>query len=78
VLDAFVAGGGNFVDTADGYSAFLPGNSGGESETIGRESRAGRGFRPGRAVHSRPAQATAKRVSTASGRTSGSARRNAR
>jgi aryl-alcohol dehydrogenase (NADP+) len=34
VLDAFVAGGGNFIDTADGYSAFVPGNSGGESETI--------------------------------------------
>jgi aryl-alcohol dehydrogenase-like predicted oxidoreductase len=34
VLDAFVAGGGNFVDTADGYSAWVPGNSGGESETI--------------------------------------------
>ena len=34
VLDAFVAGGGNFVDTADGYSAWVPGNSGGESELI--------------------------------------------
>ncbi|GIF26938.1 aryl-alcohol dehydrogenase-like predicted oxidoreductase [Actinoplanes tereljensis] len=34
VLDAFVEGGGNFVDTADGYSAWVPGNSGGESETI--------------------------------------------
>ena len=34
VLDAFVAGGGNFVDTADGYSSWVPGNSGGESETI--------------------------------------------
>jgi aryl-alcohol dehydrogenase-like predicted oxidoreductase len=34
VLDAYVAGGGNFVDTADSYSAFAPGNSGGESETI--------------------------------------------
>jgi aryl-alcohol dehydrogenase-like predicted oxidoreductase len=34
VLDAFVAGGGNFVDTADSYSAFAPGNSGGESETL--------------------------------------------
>ena len=34
VLDAFVAGGGNFVDTADMYSAWAPGNSGGESETI--------------------------------------------
>lgn len=34
VLDGFVAGGGDFVDTADGYSAWVPGNSGGESETI--------------------------------------------
>jgi aryl-alcohol dehydrogenase-like predicted oxidoreductase len=34
VLDAFTAGGGNFIDTADSYSAFVPGNSGGESETI--------------------------------------------
>ncbi|WP_411699503.1 aldo/keto reductase [Conyzicola sp.] len=34
VLDAFVASGGNFVDTADGYSSWVPGNSGGESETI--------------------------------------------
>lgn len=34
VLDAFVAGGGNFIDTADGYSAFVPGNPGGDSETI--------------------------------------------
>lgn len=34
ILDAFTAGGGNFVDTADSYSAFADGNSGGESETI--------------------------------------------
>ena len=34
VLDAFLAGGGNFIDTADSYSAFAPGNSGGESETV--------------------------------------------
>jgi aryl-alcohol dehydrogenase-like predicted oxidoreductase len=34
VLDAFVAGGGNFVDTADAYSAWIPGNTGGEAETI--------------------------------------------
>lgn len=34
VLDAFHAGGGNFIDTADGYSAWVPGNSGGESETL--------------------------------------------
>lgn len=34
VLDAFVAGGGDFIDTADAYSAWVPGNHGGESETI--------------------------------------------
>jgi aryl-alcohol dehydrogenase (NADP+) len=34
VLDAYAAAGGNFVDTADAYSAWVPGNSGGESETI--------------------------------------------
>src|SRR3712207_5165361 len=34
VLDAFVAGGGNFIDTADMYSFWVPGNSGGESEKI--------------------------------------------
>ncbi|GAA2052709.1 aldo/keto reductase [Williamsia deligens] len=34
ILDAFVKGGGNAVDTADSYSAFAPGNSGGESETV--------------------------------------------
>ena len=34
VLDAYAAAGGNFVDTADAYSAWAPGNSGGESETI--------------------------------------------
>ncbi len=34
ILDAFVAGGGSFIDTADSYSAWVPGNKGGESETI--------------------------------------------
>ena len=34
LLDAFVAGGFNFIDTADVYSRWHPGNSGGESETI--------------------------------------------
>jgi aryl-alcohol dehydrogenase-like predicted oxidoreductase len=34
VLDAFVAGGGTTIDTADVYSAWAPGNRGGESETI--------------------------------------------
>ncbi|MGW2565335.1 aldo/keto reductase [Streptomyces sp. NPDC001537] len=34
VLDAYTAAGGNFVDTADSYSAWVDGNQGGESETI--------------------------------------------
>jgi len=34
ILDAFRAGGGDFIDTADSYSSWVPGHSGGESETI--------------------------------------------
>jgi len=34
VLDAFFEAGGNFIDTADAYSGWIEGNSGGESETI--------------------------------------------
>ena len=34
VLDAFVDHGFNAIDTADVYSAWAPGNKGGESETI--------------------------------------------
>ena len=34
ILDAFVDAGLDLIDTADSYSAWVPGNSGGESETI--------------------------------------------
>ncbi len=34
ILDEFVASGGNMIDSADVYSAWAPGNSGGESETV--------------------------------------------
>ncbi|HYL19047.1 MAG TPA: aldo/keto reductase [Burkholderiales bacterium] len=34
LLDAFVGAGFNFIDTADTYSRWAPGNQGGESETI--------------------------------------------
>ncbi len=34
LLDRFIELGGNFIDTADVYSAWKEGNSGGESETI--------------------------------------------
>ena len=33
VLDAYLEAGGNFIDTADVYSRWAPGNKGGESET---------------------------------------------
>ena len=45
VLDAFVAGGGTMIDTADVYSSWAPGNSGGESETIIGEWMTARGNR---------------------------------
>lgn len=34
VMDVFVEHGGNFLDTADFYSRWLPGHVGGESEAI--------------------------------------------
>jgi aryl-alcohol dehydrogenase-like predicted oxidoreductase len=34
ILDAFVDAGGNMIDTADVYSAWVPGHRGGESETV--------------------------------------------
>jgi aryl-alcohol dehydrogenase-like predicted oxidoreductase len=45
VLDAYVAAGGNFIDTADSYMWRIPGNSGGESETIIGDWMAARGNR---------------------------------
>jgi aryl-alcohol dehydrogenase-like predicted oxidoreductase len=45
VLDAYTAAGGNFVDTADSYSAWVEGNSGGESETLIGKWLAARGNR---------------------------------
>ena len=45
VLDRFAAAGLNAIDTADVYSAWVPGNSGGESETIIGEWMKARGNR---------------------------------
>jgi aryl-alcohol dehydrogenase-like predicted oxidoreductase len=45
VLDAYVAGGGNFIDTADSYSVWIPGHRGGESEEIIGRWMAARGNR---------------------------------
>src|SRR5919198_3576943 len=45
VLDAYVEAGGNFIDTADVYSRWAPGNKGGESETVLGAWMAARGNR---------------------------------
>jgi aryl-alcohol dehydrogenase-like predicted oxidoreductase len=45
VLDAYAAAGGNFIDSSDSYSAFAPGNVGGESETVIGNWLASRGNR---------------------------------
>ncbi|MFE5909866.1 aldo/keto reductase [Streptomyces wedmorensis] len=45
VLDAYAAAGGNFVDSADMYSAWAEGNEGGESETVIGRWLASRGNR---------------------------------
>ena len=45
LLDRFVDAGLNAVDTADAYSAWAPGNKGGESETIIGEWMKSRGKR---------------------------------
>lgn len=45
VMDAYLDGGGNLIDTADVYSAWAEGHSGGESETMIGEWLASRGRR---------------------------------
>ncbi|MEP6798839.1 MAG: aldo/keto reductase [Lapillicoccus sp.] len=53
VLDAFVAGGGRSIDTADSYSQWVPGNSGGDSEAIIGEWLASRGARDAVEIHTK-------------------------
>lgn len=45
ILDAFVEAGGTMIDTADGYSHWAPGNTGGEAEHIIGRWLAARGTR---------------------------------
>jgi aryl-alcohol dehydrogenase-like predicted oxidoreductase len=45
ILDAFFEAGGRMIDTAEGYSAWVPGNQGGESEAIIGEWQESRGVR---------------------------------
>ncbi len=45
MLDAFYEAGGRMIDTAEGYSSWVPGNKGGESEAIIGEWMEARGVR---------------------------------
>ncbi|WP_405147015.1 aldo/keto reductase [Sphaerisporangium sp. NBC_01403] len=78
VLDAYAEAGGDFIDTADSYSAWIPGNAGGESETIIGEWMAERGNRDSLVVATKVGQQPgAEGLSAANIRTSaeGSLRR---
>ncbi|HEY7539300.1 MAG TPA: aldo/keto reductase [Methylomirabilota bacterium] len=47
VLDAYLEAGGNFIDTADVYSRWVPGHTGGESEDVLGKWMTARGNRRG-------------------------------
>ena len=53
VLDAFYEGGGRMVDTADVYSAWVPGHKGGESETVLGAWLESRGVRAEMRIHTK-------------------------
>jgi aryl-alcohol dehydrogenase-like predicted oxidoreductase len=53
VLDAFYEAGGRMIDTADVYSAWIPGHKGGESETVIGKWLAARGVRSEMRVHTK-------------------------
>lgn len=53
VLDAFYEAGGRMIDTADVYSAWVPGHKGGESETVLGEWLESRGVRADMRIHTK-------------------------
>ncbi len=53
ILDAFFEAGGRMVDTADVYSAWVPGHKGGESETVLGNWLASRGVRAEMRLHTK-------------------------
>lgn len=53
VLDAFYAAGGRMVDTADVYSAWVPGHKGGESEAVLGQWLESRGVRAEMRIHTK-------------------------
>jgi len=53
VLDAFYEAGGRMIDTADVYSAWIPGHVGGESETVIGQWLESRGVRADMRIHTK-------------------------
>ena len=53
ILDAFYEAGGRMVDTADVYSAWVPGHKGGESETVLGAWLTSRGVRKDMRIHTK-------------------------
>ncbi len=53
VLDAFYEAGGRMIDTADVYSAWVPGHKGGESEAVLGEWLESRGVRADLRIHTK-------------------------
>ena len=53
VLDAFYEAGGRMIDTADVYSAWIPGNKGGESEALIGQWLEARGVRTEMLIHTK-------------------------
>lgn len=53
VLDAFYEAGGRMIDTADVYSAWVPGHRGGESETVIGKWLSSRGVRDDMRIHTK-------------------------
>ena len=53
VLDAFYEAGGRMIDTADVYSAWVPGHKGGESETVIGKWLSTRGVRDDMRIHTK-------------------------
>lgn len=53
VLDAFYEAGGRMIDTADVYSAWVPGHKGGESETVLGQWMTARGVRADMRIHTK-------------------------
>ena len=61
VLDAYAAAGGNFIDTADVYSSWVPGHAGGESESIIGRWMAARGNRDDLVIATKVAKLESRR-----------------